>query len=153
MIKPAQISQLGNLSEIEAHCFGKEAYSKQQLEYLLEDRDTTSFIAMKGLDLVGFIIARVDLNRSFRFGHIITLDVLEQWRRKGIAQKLLKRVEMKFMKMGLRESKLEVREDNDAALALYRKMSYEIIGRLEWYYEDAHGLYLKKNLRPAATLN
>jgi ribosomal protein S18 acetylase RimI-like enzyme len=44
------------------------------------------------------------------------------------------------------ECRLEVREDNVAAINLYKKQGYQTIGRLRNYYGSAHGLYLRKNL-------
>jgi ribosomal protein S18 acetylase RimI-like enzyme len=46
----------------------------------------------------------------------------------------------------LRECRLEVREDNAAALNLYQKLGYKKVGKLEKYYGEAHGLYLQKTL-------
>jgi len=44
------------------------------------------------------------------------------------------------------ECRLEVRQDNAAAIGLYKRLGYEEIGLLEGYYGRKHGLYLKKNL-------
>ena len=67
--------------------------------------------------------------------------------RKGIAQILLHEIESVFKEMGMKECHLEVREDNVAALNLYRKLGYTKVGTLEKYYGAKHGLYLKKSLR------
>jgi ribosomal protein S18 acetylase RimI-like enzyme len=39
-----------------------------------------------------------------------------------------------------------VREDNIAALGLYRKLGYEKIAKLKSYYGKANGIYLRKSL-------
>jgi ribosomal protein S18 acetylase RimI-like enzyme len=59
---------------------------------------------------------------------------------------LLKELETFFKDEGAVESRLEVREDNVAAINLYLKLGYMPVVKLERYYKDAHGLYLKKNL-------
>jgi ribosomal protein S18 acetylase RimI-like enzyme len=80
------------------------------------------------------------------FGHILTVDIEPSHRRKGIAQKLLHEIEAIFIERGIKECRLEVREDNVAASNLYQKLGYKKVGKLEKYYGDAHGLYLKKTL-------
>jgi ribosomal protein S18 acetylase RimI-like enzyme len=80
------------------------------------------------------------------FGHILTVDIAPSYRRRGIAQKLLREIEAIFKEKGVKECRLEVREDNAAALNLYQKLGYKKVGKLEKYYGDAHGLYLKKAL-------
>jgi ribosomal protein S18 acetylase RimI-like enzyme len=72
--------------------------------------------------------------------------VAPSFRHRGIAQTLLGEVEGMLKQRGVYECRLEVREDNSAALRLYRKLGYREIGRLEHYYGKAHGLYLKKVL-------
>ena len=81
------------------------------------------------------------------FGHMLTIDVASAYRRKGIAQKLLQEIETLLKEKGISECRLEVRENNNAALNLYQKMGYTKIGLLEEYYGTAHGLYLKKCLK------
>jgi ribosomal protein S18 acetylase RimI-like enzyme len=44
------------------------------------------------------------------------------------------------------ECRLEVREDNNAAIKLYHKLGYQTMGKLERYYGKKHGIYLKKAL-------
>jgi ribosomal protein S18 acetylase RimI-like enzyme len=46
---------------------------------------------------------------------------------------------------------LEVREDNKAALKLYENSGYKRMGILEKYYDNKHGLYLKKDLWKSVT--
>lgn len=142
----ASIRDLGVLYEIEKQCFDKEAFTRQQIAYLLTDYNALGLVARVDVDVVGFIIGRVELGRSVHFGHIITLDVVPSYRRRGIAEQLLCRIETILGAGGVKEVRLEVREDNLAALGLYQKFGYKRIGKLEGYYGDSDGLYLKKNL-------
>jgi ribosomal-protein-alanine N-acetyltransferase len=92
------------------------------------------------------VIARIDVERRLIAGHILTIDVAPIHRRNGIAQKLLCEIEDLFRQKGAAECRLEVREDNVAALSLYQKLGYKKVARLEHYYGEAHGLYLRKTL-------
>jgi ribosomal-protein-alanine acetyltransferase len=145
-IEDTSIRLLDELYEIEKQCFKQEAFSKQQIGYLLTDYNSVGLAARVDGKMAGFAIARVDVGRHVPLGHILTVDVLPAYRRKGIAQKLLHEIEAIFRAKGIKECRLEVREDNLAALSLYQKLGYEKVGKLERYYSDAHGLFLKKTL-------
>lgn len=145
-IEDTSIRLLGKLYEIEKQCFGQEAFTKQQLIYLLTEYNAIGLAARVNSEIAGFAIARVDIGRNTSFGHILTIDIALAYRRKGIAQKLLHEIETIFREKGIKECRLEVREDNVAALDLYQKLGYKKVGKLEKYYGDAHGLYLQKTL-------
>lgn len=145
-IEDTLIRLLGKLYEIEKQCFGQEAFTKQQLIYLLTAYNAIGLAARVNSEIAGFAIARVDIGRNTSFGHILTVDIAPAYRRKGIAQKLLQEIETIFREKGIKECRLEVREDNVAALNLYQKLGYKKVGKLEKYYGEAHGLYLQKTL-------
>jgi ribosomal protein S18 acetylase RimI-like enzyme len=63
-----------------------------------------------------------------------------------VAQKLLFECESILKSRGVVECRLEVRQDNNAAIKLYKRLGYVEVGLLERYYGKKHGLYLKKNL-------
>jgi ribosomal-protein-alanine acetyltransferase len=142
----ASIRLLDELYEIEKQSFKLEAFSKQQMAYLLTEYNAVSLTARVKGELAGFIIGQIEAENNVLVGHIITIDVSPTYRRLGIAQKLLSEVEDIFKQKGIGECRLEVREDNTAALNLYLKAGYEKVGKLENYYPTAHGLYLKKKL-------
>ena len=144
IIEDANIRLLGELYEIEKQCFKEEAFSKQQISYLLEDYNAVSLLARIDREIVGFIIGRVNLIWNRPEGHIITIDVASNYRRKGIAHKLMSETEAVFKTQGAKECKLEVREDNIAALGLYMKLGYKKTSLLKHYYGEAHGFYLRK---------
>ena len=145
-IEALSIKFLDKLYEIEKQCFKQEAFTKQQLAYLLTDYNAIGLAARVNGEIAGFAIARVEIGRNAQFVHILTVDITLSYRRKGIAQTMLHEIETLFKARGIEECRLEVREGNVAALSLYQKLGYKKIGRLEKYYGNAHGLYLKKTL-------
>ena len=120
-IEEVPIRLLDKLYEIEKQCFDQEAFSKQQLAYLLDDYNAIGLAARVNGEIAGFAIARVDIERNAAFGHILTVDITPAYRRKGIAQKILHEIEAFFKEGGIKECALEVREDNVAALNLHQK--------------------------------
>jgi len=127
-------------------CFEKETFTKQQIAYLLNDYNSISLVAKENEKIVGFIIGRIHVERKSLIGHILTIDISPAHRRKGIAVKLLQEIERIFKEKSVKVSYLEVREDNLVALSLYQKSGYKKIGRLRNYYENAHGICLRKTL-------
>jgi len=145
-IETAATCNLNKLCEIEKECFQSEAFTKQQIVSLLKDYNSISLIATMDNQIVGFIIGSVYYERNSLTGHILTIDVLPVHRRKGIATRLLSKMERLFEEKNVKVCRLEVREDNLSALELYRKFGYDEIGKLKNYYGSAHGIHLRKVL-------
>ena len=145
-IETATIKLLDKLCEIEEKCFDQEAFTKRQISYLLTDYNTIAVLARIENDIAGFIITQVEVEENTEFGHIITINVAPNYRRKGIATKLLHEIENLLKQKSINQCRLEVREDNKHAIILYKKLGYKNVGILENYYGKKHGLYLKKFL-------
>ena len=80
--------------------------------------------------LAGFILTE----RSTRFGHVITLDVLEPYRRHSVGSRLLGAAEREASAGGVAIMYLETATTNKAAIALWKKHGYREIGTIENYY-------------------
>ncbi len=145
-IEDASLKYLDKMVEIEKQCFTSEAFSRQQISYLLTDYNTISLVAKSNNELAGFIILQLEEQSEVDFGHIITLNVSADFRRMGVAQKMLQECEVLLRSRGISECRLEVRQDNHAAIKLYKQLGYVEVGVLERYYGKKHGLYLKKTL-------
>lgn len=145
-VEDTSIRHLDRLHEIEMECFAQEAFTRKQIAQLLTDYNSVGLVAREDDRISGFIMAMIYVDRHALSGHILTIDVSPAHRRKGIGQMLLQEIEKIFKIKGVKTSHLEVREDNVAAISLYRKLGYRKIGRLKNYYGNAHGIYLKKVL-------
>ncbi|MEM3704039.1 MAG: ribosomal protein S18-alanine N-acetyltransferase [Candidatus Bathyarchaeia archaeon] len=145
-IEDASIKHLDRLFEIEMECFKSEAFTKQQIAQLLTNHNCISLIAKENDKIIGFIIGTVYVEDNVLTGHVLTIDVSPNHRRKGTGIKLLHELEKIFKEKHVKVSRLEVREDNVAALSLYQKLGYKKVGKLHHYYGDAHGILLEKLL-------
>jgi len=145
-IEDASIKHLDRLFEIEMECFKSEAFTKQHIAQLLTNQNCISLIAKENDKIIGFVIGMIYVEDNILTGHILTLDVSPNHRRKGVGIKLLQELEKIFRSKQVKVSRLEVREDNVAALSLYQKLGYRKVGRLRHYYGDAHGIILEKVL-------
>lgn len=145
-IEDASGQHLDKLYIIETKCFKKEAFTKRQIANLLADYNSVSLVAKENCDIVGFIIGTIYTESNSLTGHILTLDVSPTVRRRGIARRLLREIEKIFRERGVTSCRLEVREDNVAALGLYQKLGYKRIAKLANYYGRTHGIHLRKDL-------
>ena len=143
-IETATIRLLDQLYAIEEQCFSEEAFSRRQIAYLLTDYNSIALVAKSNIDIAGFIIAQVEVEGSIEYGHIVTLNIPHDYRRKHVATRLLQEIQAILRQRGITEIRLEVREDNHAAIKLYQTLGYQTMGKLEKYYGKKHGLYLKK---------
>jgi ribosomal-protein-alanine N-acetyltransferase len=145
-IETATIKLLDQLFQIEEKCFDQEAFSKRQIAYLLTDYNSIALVAKTNSNIAGFIIVQIEVEENTEFGHIITINVAPNFRRHKIATQMLYEIEGLLKQKGIKEVRLEVREDNHAAIKLYQTLAYQTVGKLERYYATKHGLYLKKIL-------
>ncbi|MGB9741093.1 MAG: ribosomal protein S18-alanine N-acetyltransferase [Candidatus Bathyarchaeia archaeon] len=145
-IEDATTKHLDRLYDIEKKCFKSEAFTKQQIANLLADYNSISLIAKANGEIVGFVIGVLYKQNGKTVGHILTVDVLPEHRRKGIGSRLLNEIEAIFRGKGASICVLEVREDNVAAFRLYQKLNYRKVATLKHYYGSAHGIFLRKDL-------
>lgn len=144
-VRYANVNDLTKINEIEKECFTIEAFSEQQLLLLLHNPDSISLVAQVGKEIVGFIIGQIRFLKGMKIAHIYTIDVAIKHRRKRVGETLLAEIEQLFIKEGAKVCYLEARQNNIAALELYKKQGYTVVERLSDYYsEGLHGVRLEK---------
>lgn len=82
--------------------------------------------------VVGMLVAWIFVDEA----HIATIATHPDYRRRGIARKLLAYALQSAMREGAQSSFLEVRESNLPAQDMYRKFGYVEVGRRKRYYKD-----------------
>jgi ribosomal-protein-alanine N-acetyltransferase len=145
-VRPMTISQLDECWRLDQRCFvDGEAYSRDTFEYLLTASDSVSFRAVtQGGTMVGFIVGLVEPDHT---GHVTTIGVSPEHRRRGIARSLMQKVEDGFRRRNVRMVRLEVRSVNAGAQQLYRDLGYVVTQRLPRYYSNGgDGLLMVKSL-------
>jgi len=78
----------------------------------------------------GFLLARIVLDET----EILKLATAREFRRLGVASRLLEAFIATARDRQLRRIHLELRADNSPALALYEKFAFEMTGRRPNYY-------------------
>jgi ribosomal protein S18 acetylase RimI-like enzyme len=145
-IRPLTITQLDECWRLDQRCFvDGEAYSRDTFEYLLTSPESVAYRAVTpdGL-MVGFIVGLVEPQNT---GHITTLGVAPEHRRRRIAEQMLIKVEESFRRRHVRTIRLEVRSVNSGAQNLYRNLGYTVTQRLPRYYSNGgDGLLMIKSV-------
>jgi ribosomal-protein-alanine N-acetyltransferase len=71
--------------------------------------------------------------------HVLNLCIAEDWRRRGIGERLLLALLAHARDRGVRDAFLEVRRSNRAAIALYHRLGFECVGTRRGYYQAHEG--------------
>src|SRR5438105_13651936 len=124
-VRPLTVARLDECWRLDQRCFvDGEAYSRETFEYLLTSPESVSYRAVTpdGV-MVGFIVGLVEPDRT---GHVTTLGVAPEYRRRGIAGRMLAKVEEGFQRRDVVTVRLEVRSVNTGAQQLYRNLGYTV---------------------------
>jgi ribosomal protein S18 acetylase RimI-like enzyme len=133
----------GTLYEIDQACYPADiAYSKRDLRAYLRFSGAECVVAEASDALAGFCISA---NQNGR-GYIVTIDVLEQFRRTGMGSALLREVERRLAANGVREVRLETATDNDSAVAFWQKHGYRSLGIRKDYYPGRDAFAMSKTI-------
>ena len=115
-------------------------WRKRRVQQVLRAPDTVVRVAetAPGTEIAGFAIMRFGVERA----HLSLLAVHPSYRRRRIAQSLLRWLEDSARSAGLREVRLEVRTGNTTALGFYRRLGYRAVSRLPDYYGGRESAFL-----------
>ena len=145
-IQPLTIAHLNELWQLDKRCFvNGEAYTRDTLEYLLSAPNSISYRAvLPNNSMIGFIIAMLESDGT---GHITTIGVAPEYRRRDVARQLLDKQENVFRKKNVQLMRLEVRTVNTGAQELYKRAGYSVMQRLTKYYSNGgDGFLMVKSL-------
>jgi ribosomal-protein-alanine N-acetyltransferase len=141
-IRDYRSADFDRLWHIDQLCFPPGiAYTQMDLSGFIMRRNAITLVGefQPGVaddPIAGFVIAQ-PVRR--KYGRILTLDILPQARRSGLATQLMNASEERLRALGCSEIYLETAVDNEAALRLYRKLGYQVLRTLPEYY-SSHSL-------------
>ena len=143
--KPDDLQQVMQINRVTL----PENYTDYFFMDLYERFGETFIVAEENGQIVGYIMCRVEVGLSnlglgglMRKGHVVSIAVLPQARRKGVATALMNAaVEgMRFYKA--KQAYLEVRITNDVGIRLYKKLGFEVSRTVGGYYSDGEDAYV-----------
>jgi ribosomal-protein-alanine N-acetyltransferase len=109
----------------------------------------TFIVAEENEQIIGYIMCRIEVGLSnfglgglIRKGHVVSIAVLPQGRRKGIANALMTKAIEGMIHYKAKLCYLEVRVTNDPGVELYKKLGFEVSKTLNGYYSDGEDAYV-----------
>jgi [ribosomal protein S18]-alanine N-acetyltransferase len=127
MIRCFSFSDLDQILEIERQSFPKSPYDRTTLINLYWLYPETFMVY---LDKEGLVRGYIAFSQE---GHIISIAVHLEARRRGIGSELFQEV---IHHPKVRKISAEVRKSNEGAQAFYRKMGFQTVGVIPNYYGD-----------------
>ena len=135
MIRPFSLPDLDQILQIETLSFPKSPYDWMTFVQLHWLHPETFWVYVRkeskreGDQIIGYLIFSTE-------GHIISIAIHPQHRRKGFGKKLIEKALQEFH---LQKLWAEVRKSNGGAQAFYLKLGFRIVDEVPNYYgnEDA----------------
>ena len=124
------------------------AYSKTTLRYFLGLKSADCLVTIDDGRIVGFILTE----ENPPLAHIITLDVAEEFRRRGIGSALLAESEKNLARRGVRHILLETAIDNEAGIAFWKHHGYGVAATLKNYYLQRLDAYEMRKILVTVTI-
>jgi ribosomal-protein-alanine N-acetyltransferase len=145
-IKIATLERIDEIYKVHQKCFRREErYNKSIFNHLLSSPTAIGYCVFTADDkIVGSIFVTLEDNGV---GHISTIGILPEHRRRGLAQKLMSYTEEMLKEKGVTIIRLEVRVSNFPAQNLYRKLGFTVVQRIPGYYNEGEdGFLMVKSL-------
>lgn len=144
-IRPVTVADLTTVHRIEVGSYPDPW--PRSIFFLMRGRAPELFLVAEAAGaVVGYAIGEVEWRGGVRVGHVMNIAVIDAWRHRGLAGRLLDELEGRFREGRAEFSYLEVRASNTPAKNLYRKHGYAEAGALPGYYRDEDGLVMEKPL-------
>ena len=134
---------LDEVAQIETSCFSNP-WPRASFRHDLSDRRAYTLVAKEGKRVLAYLVAYIIEDEL----QIANIAVRTEHRRQGIGESLLVEALSHGRKIGCRYAVLDVRPSNSAAVQLYNKFGFSLVGHRPWYYTDPseNALIMTKDL-------
>lgn len=147
IIRQAELSDINDIMRINKICL-PENYSFDFFYRILSDFGYACVIGEYNQEIVGYVLSRIErpftsfLGVQAAKGHIISIAVIPQHRRKGLGFRIMKYGLKKLIDHEVETVYLEVRVSNVAAIEMYRKLGFYIKKESKEYYRDGESAFI-----------
>ena len=124
-------AHVAQIAELEKLCFS-DPWSEKSIETELTCRLSLWLVALEEDKVVGYVGSQTVLDET----DMMNIAVHPDYRRQGIAEKLIDALISALKEKGSRGLMLEVRASNESAIALYQKLGFIQVGRRPNYYRN-----------------
>lgn len=133
-------TDIQTLYQIDHACFPPGiAYPKQELMRFISMRGARTWVIESSEGIVGFLIA---CHESRDAVHIVTIDVVESARRKGVGRALMDVAEDWAAGQKAKMVYLETADDNLIAQRFYEARGYFLVEKVDEYYSNGQAAWV-----------
>ena len=147
-LRKFNMNDLERITYINRTCL-PENYSDYFFADLHRRFPETFIVAEENGEVVGYIMCRIEtglasfiLRGLVKKGHIVSVAVVPQYRRKGIGEALVTKAMENMRLYKAKQCFLEVRVTNTAAVDLYKKLGFDVSRTFRSYYADGEDAYV-----------
>jgi len=122
--------------QLDEACFAAEfRFDRRSMRIYAEEEGSISIIAEDSAEkIVGFVIVHLEAEGRT---YVVTLDVAQEHRRKGVAALLMRHAEIRAAAAGAGSMGLHVFTGNHGAIRFYERMGYERSSLRRGFYGKA----------------
>lgn len=124
-------SHVPQVAQLEAICFS-DPWSERSVASELNNKLALWLVAEEDGRVAGYVGSQTVIDES----DVMNVAVHPDFRRRGIAEKLMEQLVGSLKAMGSHCLTLEVRASNAPAIALYEKLGFQEVGRRKNYYRN-----------------
>jgi len=139
-IRKVKFEEMQEVYEL-AKKYLREEYTFDLLLNLWSFSPNGFLVAVEKGKIIGFIIGVKTDASTLR---ILMLAVDKNYRRRGIATSLFKRLQFNFPEV--RKITLETRIDNEEAIKFYKKLGFKVVERVKDFYTDGSEAYIMEKV-------
>ena len=120
------------------------AYDSAELDYFMRRQGARTLVAELDSEIAGFILLEIVARR--KCATLVTLDILDRFRRRGLATKLLAHSEEILRDQQIARYDLQVDVHNSRANAFYVKHGFHTVWTIPKYYANGNDAYFMSKL-------
>ena len=144
-IRLARASDVDALLAIENAVFRTDRLSRRSFQHLSASATAAVLVAELAGEIAGYCILL--FRSTVPSARLYSIAAAPRFSGRGVGRSLIEAAERQTLSRGKRSLRLEVRQDNSRAIAIYKQAGYLPIGSTPGYYADGMmAIRLEKNL-------
>lgn len=154
-VRPAVLADVGPILDIERACFQSldETFNKRQIRSLITNPRAPVAVAELGGKVMGWSVGLTRQHRRSRSGRLYAIAVHPDAQGRHIGRLLAEHTLSELTAQGIARIYLEVRQTNETAIALYKRLGFQLRRALPNYYgAGRHGWRMRRETGPGTAL-
>jgi ribosomal-protein-alanine N-acetyltransferase len=139
LLRGYRATDLEAMFRLDEACFEEEfRFDRDSMRAFAQAQNAVTVVAedVEG-EIVGFVIAHAELRAEGVQAYVVTLDVADRCRGKGLAKRLMQEAEIRMAAEGAERMELHVFTGNELAIRFYERLGYVRIGLSRRFYGKA----------------